>query len=50
MKKSKQIPEEIIEEFRKIYKTEYGVKLTTNEAKDKARKMISLFCLLLKAQ
>lgn len=46
MKKSKQIPEEIIEELRDIYKTEYGVKLTTDEARDRAKKMLKLFCLL----
>lgn len=50
MKKSKQISEEIIEEFREIYKTEYGVKLTTNEARDRVRKMLRLFRLLSKAK
>lgn len=44
------IPKYIIEEFREIYEAEYGIKLTVKEANDRARKMLRLFRLLLKAQ
>ncbi len=48
--KTHQIPKEIVEEFREIYETEYGIKLTSKEASDKVRKMLRLFNLLSKAQ